>query len=80
MAPSALWVWTFGKGFSSQDGHPFPRLLCGPKRLGNLAQALRLGLRPEGPRELSPGFSLGLGRLGEPTQAPSALNTNETLG
>jgi hypothetical protein len=26
---------------------------------GNLAQALRLGLRPEGPWELSPGFSLG---------------------
>jgi hypothetical protein len=33
---------------------------------GNLAQALRLGLRPEGPWELSPGFSLG--RLHPPRQ------------
>jgi hypothetical protein len=48
-----------GKGFQAETDTPFPRLLCGPKRLGNLAQALRLGLRPEGPRELSPGFSLG---------------------
>src|SRR6516225_1486990 len=35
----SLGVWTFGKGFSSQDGHALPTF----------------ALRPEGPWELSPG-------------------------
>jgi hypothetical protein len=39
LAPKAPGVWTFGKGFSSQDGHTLPTF----------------ALRPEGPWELSPG-------------------------
>jgi hypothetical protein len=56
--PFGAWSLDIREGFfQAKTDTPFPRLLCGPKRLGNLAQALRLGLRPEGPWELSPGFS-----------------------
>jgi hypothetical protein len=53
------WSLDIREGFFKPRRARYRRLFCRPKCLGNLAEALRLGLGPEGPRELSPGFSLG---------------------